>query len=178
MSFKFQVESFKFFLNPTVDREQINLLNGQMSKMFRLRALSLSVGLFVLPALPSKAATQVEGVATYEVFENVSQSLGLSVKESFKATFEGGKWLVETKLISTQPAFSQPELFCPPIQAAGSDGGDTYFLKFMPKPGGTDTNLVGWIEPGSIPNEEQSPSVTLIWLAYCSGSYLTNAQTE
>lgn len=123
---------------------------------------------------PLHAATQVEGVATYEVFRNGSEKPLLRVEENFSAIFQDDKWLVDTKLVSIQPS-APPQLFCPTYQKAGSDGGDSYFLKFMPKPNQTSQELLGWVEPGSEPNMAQSPSVTLIWLAYCSGSYLTKS---
>jgi hypothetical protein len=124
-----------------------------------------------------RAATQVEGVATYEVFRGGGEKPLLRVEENFSATFENDKWLVNTRLVSIHP-IAPPQLFCPAIQKAGSDGGDSYFLKFMLKPDETNQDLVGWVEPGSIPNMAQSPSVTLIWLAYCSGSYLAKAEPE
>jgi hypothetical protein len=119
------------------------------------------------------AATQVEGVATYELFRNGGEKPLLRVEEKFSAIFQGDKWLVDIKLVSIQPP-APPQLFCPPTQKAGSDGGDTYFLKFMPKPNETNQDLVGWVEPGSIPNMSQSPTASLIWLAFCSGDYLKN----
>lgn len=122
-----------------------------------------------------RAATQVEGVATYEVFRNGGEKPLLRVGENFSAIFQGDKWLVDTKLVSIQPP-APPQLFCPLKQEAGSDGGDSYFLKVTPY--GTNQDLGGWVEPGSIPNMAQSPSVTLIWLAYCSGSYLAKAEPE
>lgn len=119
-----------------------------------------------------RAATQVEGVATYEVFRSGGEKPLLRVEENFSAIFQGDKWLVDTKLVSIQPP-APPQLFCPLKQEAGSDGGDSYFLKVTPY--GTNQDFGGWVEPGSIPNMAQSPSVFLAWLAYCSGSYLTNA---
>ena len=32
--------------------------------------------------------------------------------------------------------------------------------------------IVGWVEPGAVPTTFQSPSVVILWLAYCSGSFL------
>ena len=137
---------------------------------------ALALNLLLLESL--HAATQVEGVATYELFRNGGEKPLLRVEENFTALFQGDKWLVDTKLVSIQPS-APPQFFCPFYQKAGSDGGDSYFLKFMPKPNETNQDLVGWVEPGSEPNMAQSPSVTLVWLAYCSSSYLTkNGQNE
>lgn len=145
-----------------------------MKRAFSFWTLALS--LLLLES--SHAATQVEGVVTYEVFRNGNAKSSLRVAEDFSAIFQGNKWLVDTKLVSIQPS-APPQIFCPSYQKAGSDGGDSYFLKYMVNPHGTDQDLIGWVEPGSEPNMAQSPSVTLIWLAYCSGSDLTkNGRNE
>lgn len=119
-------------------------------------------------------AIQIEGNATYSVFQSGSERPSFSVEENFSAIFQGDKWLVNTKLISIKPS-APPQLFCPSYQEAGSDGGDSYFLKYMAKPNETNQDLIGWVEPGSEPNMAQSPSVALIWLACCSGSYLSKS---
>lgn len=138
-----------------------------MSSSLLLRLLLASVCFLASPVLPLKAAIQMEGVATYEVFGQHNRTL--LVEEHFSAVVEGDRWFIDTKVVSTQPSI-QPQLFCPPTQQAGSDGGDTYYLKVMPD--GPNQDWVGWVEPGSIPNMGQSPSACLLWLAYCSGNYL------
>lgn len=120
-----------------------------------------------LVALSSKGAVQVEGTATYEAFSVSSGSRGVFVEEQFSATVEGGRWFVATSLKSTQPPMQRPELFCPPAQTAGSDGEDSSYWKEMR----TNRAPVAWVEPGSVPNMAQSPTICLIWLAYCSGHY-------
>ena len=141
-----------------------------------LRVLALVVGVCCMLALsdPLEAATQVEGTATYEVFSNGTR--GLLVEEQFSALVEGDRWSINTKLVSTQPPLARPELFCPQRQSAGSDGSDVYYLKEMAP--ATGQPQFGWIEPGPVPIIAQSPTVCLLWMAYCSGYYLAKAERQ
>lgn len=129
----------------------------------------LLVCLSALLPYPLEAATQVDGEITSEFFSNGQRHL--LVKEGFSTTFDGNKWHMRTSVLSTQPSI-QPQLFCPPTQTMGSGGEDTYYLKMIPA--GTNQDLEGWVEPGSIPSMAQSSPACLVWLAYCSGSYITN----
>lgn len=141
-----------------------------------LRLLSIILLLPCLSTLspyPLEAATQVDGEITSEYFSNGHRYL--LVKEDFSTTFDGDKWHMRTSVLSTQPSI-QPQLFCPPTQTMGSGGEDTYYLKIMPVR--TNQDLEGWVEPGSIPSMAQSPPACLTWLAYCSGSYLTNEKNN
>ena len=141
-----------------------------------LRVSALVVGVCCMLAFSDRleAATQVEGTATYEVFSNGTRRL--LVEEQFSALVEGDRWAINTRLVSTQPPLARPELFCPLRQSAGSDGTDVYYLKEMAP--GTGQALVGWIEPGPVPNIAQSPTVCLLWMAYCSGYYLAKAERQ
>ncbi|MCX6929139.1 MAG: hypothetical protein NT154_38870 [Verrucomicrobia bacterium] len=125
-------------------------------------------------SVPLEAATQVEGTATYEVFSIGTRRL--LVEEQFSALVEGDRWSINTKLLSTQPPLTRPELFCPQRQSAGSDGSDVYYLKEISP--GTGQALLGSIEPGPVPNIIQSPTVYLLWMAYCSGYYLAKAERQ
>jgi len=141
-----------------------------------LRVLALVVGACCLLALSVRleAATQVEGTATYEVFSNGTRRL--LVEEQFSALVEGDRWSINTRLLSTQPPLARPELFCPQRQSAGSDGIDVYYLKEVAP--GTGQALMGWIEPGPVPNIAQSPTVCLLWMAYCSGYHLAKSERQ
>ena len=119
-----------------------------------------------------EAAIQVEGTATYQVFSRGIQRL--LVEERFSMVAEGDKWSITTRLVSTKPPLTHPEMFCPQRQSAGSDGKDVYYLKEIEP--GTSRAQVACIEPGPVPNMIQSPTVSLLWMAYCSGRYLGKLQ--
>ena len=89
---------------------------------------------------------------------------------------DGDKWSITTRLVSTKPPLTRPELFCPQRQSAGSDGKDVYYLKETGP--GTSEARVACLEPGPAPNMTQSPTVSFLWMAYCSGSYLGRAQRQ
>ena len=124
--------------------------------------------------LRTEAAIQVNGTATYEVFSRGARRL--LVEEEFSGQVEGKKWCVSTRLLSTQPPLTRPELFCPDRQSVGSEGADVYYLKEMGS-AGTQTRL-GWVEPGPAPNLAQSPTACLFWMAYCSGTHLPETESQ
>ena len=115
-----------------------------------------------------RGAEKIQGVTVYEVFDSGGLSL-MKVEESFDAIIEGKHWLINTRLLTLTPPSNSDQVFCPPSQEVGSDGIDLFYLKSM-RVGGTNM-LVGWVEPGVMPNVAQSPTVVILWLAYCSGSY-------
>ena len=145
-----------------------------MSTGLRVSALVAGACCLLALSIRLEAATQVEGIATYEVFSNGTRRL--LVEEQFWALMEGDKWSINTRLVSTQPPLTRPELFCPQRQSAGSDGNDVYYLKEMTT--GTGHAPIGWVEPGPVPNIAQSPTVCLLWMAYCSGYYLAKAERQ
>ena len=155
------------FLLPQRDNRKIVVFANSV-KLPDVIILLLCV--YALLPYPLEAATRVDGEITYEFFSNGRCTL--LVKEGFSATFDGNKWDMTTSVLLTDPII-QPQPFCPPTQTIGSDGEDTYYLKNMPF-GTNQDHLGGWVEPGSIPTMGQSPPACLAWLAYCSGSYLTN----
>ena len=141
-----------------------------MFRRFNPGALLLLLG--VLIALSGRAAIQLEGVVTYQVFPNRSSvSGGLEISEHFKMRAEGGKWWVETHRL-VFPETSHPLPAWPISQQAGSDGQDIYYCKILDA--GTNSHTVAWILPGNPPRTGESPTVSLLWLACCAGSVLTN----
>jgi hypothetical protein len=118
-----------------------------------------------LAAASLQAAHRIEGTTTYEVFSR-SGKRNLEVREQFTAWVEGKRWFIVTRLLSTDPPTSRPQMFCPPSQEMGSDGGDAFYLKDLAQ---TNSTLVGWVEPGNIPNMRQSPTACVIWLGFVSG---------
>jgi hypothetical protein len=112
----------------------------------------------------------VEGLANYELY-SLDGTRRLLVRERFSACVEGTKWLVRTELVSADPPLAAAQLPFPPSQQIGSDGVDTYCLKAMP-PGANNLGQYAMAEPGSIPNLFDSPTVCLVWLAFCAGSHL------
>ena len=145
-----------------------------MSTGLRISVLLASASCLLALSLRLEAATQVEGTATYEVF--LKGIRRLLVEEQFCALVEGERWSINTRLVSTQPPLTRPELFCPQRQSAGSDGNDVYYLKEMAI--GTGQAPVGWVEPGPVPNMAQPPTVCLFWMAYCSSYYLAKAERQ
>src|ERR1035437_5146456 len=145
-----------------------------MSTGLRISVLLASASCLLALSLRLEAATQVEGTATYEVF--LKGIRRLLVEEQFCALVEGERWSINTRLVSTQPPLTRPELFCPQRQSAGSDGNDVYYLKEMAI--GTGQAPVGWVEPGPVPNMAQSQTVCLFWMAYCASYYLAKAERQ
>ena len=123
-----------------------------------------------LPGSTAGAATSVEGSADYELY-SLDGTRRFLVRERFSACVEGTKWLVRTELVSADPPLAAAQLTFPPSQQIGSDGVDTYCLKAMP-PGANNLGQYATAEPGSIPNLFDSPTVSLIWMAFCAGSHL------
>lgn len=118
-----------------------------------------------------QAAIQLEGIASYEVFPNPGATNGGSViRESFHARVEGEKWLVTTRLLSSEPSITSPSLTWPLSQEAGSDGENIYHRSLMERGKG----MVTYIVPGNPARIEESPTVSLLWLACCAGTVLKN----
>ncbi|GEM_PF-4641451 len=118
-----------------------------------------------------RAALQLQGISSYEVLSKEQKRVAL-IQEEFSALVEDKHWLIETKLVSSDPPMNGPQIFCPVTQTAGSEGLDSYYLKAMPARTNPASHvLIGWVEPGSVPDMSQSLSACIIWLAYCSGAY-------
>ena len=149
------------------------IMNGttyQHHIIIRLCFFLLIVVFIITKGFNAHAAIRVEGTATYEVFSASSNQL-VKVDEAFEAIVDHEHWLIKTRLLKITPPSNSDQLFCPPEQVAGSDGQDCYYLKTMPV--GVTNKLVGWVEPSPVPAYYQSPAVSFLWIAYCSGSYLS-----
>jgi len=119
-------------------------------------------------------ALQFDGVVTYEGYAR--GKVGLTTKEQFSVTWDKGQYLIITKLLSTVPPFSKMEFWLPTSQQVGTDGEDLYYLKEFDNK--TNRNIFGSVEPGVVPNALQSASVTLLWLAFGSGTLLRDSNME
>jgi hypothetical protein len=147
--------------------ELVSMVRAAAGLSLLVRLLA-ACSLCALPLRLEGAAIQVEGTLTYEVFSRGMRRL--LVEEQFAGVFESNKWRVDTRLLSTQPVLTRPQLFCPEKQSAGSDGEDVYYLKELGA--GAAQGRVAQVEPGPVPKMVRSPSVCLLWMAYCSGYYL------
>jgi hypothetical protein len=146
---------------------------GFASKYVTIQHLAFLLYLLVM-CKSAKAAETVQGVASYEFFAESGQRL-VRLEESFEAVVEDKHWLIRTRLLKLDPPVNSDQVFCPPSQTVGSDGVDCFYLKNMRV--GSTNRLVGWVEPGGVPNVALSPTVVVLWLGYCSGSYF-NTETK
>lgn len=120
------------------------------------------------------AATQIDGFTEYSLYSS-DGTRTLLVRERFSAFVEGKKWFIATELLSVDPPLQYAELPFPPYQELGSDGGNIYLVKMMPN--GTNLTRNAYAESGTIPNMFLSPSACIVWLAFCSGSYLSSSES-
>ena len=162
------------FISPRCDVRKLAMHYCPIGDLFRcapnwlIRFWMLSAILASIFCSQGRAAEKIQGVAVYEVFASGGSSL-MKVEESFEVLIEGKHWLINTRLTRMTPQPTSDQIFCPPSQEVGSDGMDLFYLKTM-RVRGTNM-LVGWAEPGGMPNVAHSPTAVIVWLAYCSGSF-------
>jgi hypothetical protein len=114
----------------------------------------------------ANAATRLEGFVSHESFSGDRVTSGYY--ERFCVDLDDHHWIAITEFIGIYPTNIEPSrISWPRFQEVGSDGYDLYFKRVMQ----IDETEHGWIEPGVVPNQEQSGSISLLWFTYGSSDF-------